>query len=135
MEILKLKKCLNTFVDQLSGGEKKRLSIGTELITNPPIMFFDEPTSGLDSSSSVQVISHLKDLVDTGRTIICVIHQPSSRLLSFFDDLYVLSEGQCIYSGPMDDMLGTFKQAGFDCPNFYNRADFGKRSISTIIIY
>lgn len=109
----------------MSGGEKKRLSIGTELITNPPLMFFDEPTSGLDSSSSLQVISHLKDLAKTGRTIICVIHQPSSKLLEFFDDVFVLSEGRCIYRGSVLDIVDTFQKLGFHCPNYYNRADFG----------
>lgn len=113
----------------MSGGEKKRLSIGTELITNPQIMFFDEPTSGLDSSASVQIISHLRELAGTGRTIICVVHQPSSRLLEIFDDLYVLSEGQCLYRGTMNNLLNVLHESGFVCPNYYNRADFGMLNI------
>ena len=82
--------------------------------------------SGLDSSSSLQVISHLKSLVQGGRTIVCSIHQPSSRLFEMFDDLYVLAEGQCLYSGPIQDMTAVFERAGFSCPKYYNRADFGE---------
>lgn len=111
-------------MEKLSGGEKKRLSIGVELITNPPAMFFDEPTSGLDSVSCVQVVTHLRDLAHSGRTVICVIHQPSSRILELFDDLYVLSEGQCVYSGAVDGIIAAFQKAGYECPQYYNRADF-----------
>ena len=82
--------------------------------------------SGLDSSSSLQVITHLKSLVQGGRTIVCTIHQPSSRLFEMFDDLYVLADGQCLYSGPIQDMTAVFDKAGFSCPKYYNRADFGE---------
>ncbi|XP_059609080.1 ATP-binding cassette sub-family G member 1-like [Phlebotomus argentipes] len=124
LNILGLDRNANTHVDKLSGGECKRLSIGVELLTNPPVMFLDEPTSGLDSVSAVQVVSHLRDLARAGRTIVCVIHQPSSRLLEFFDDLYVISNGQCIYSGSVEKMVGSFQESGFECPLYYNRADF-----------
>lgn len=123
-KLLNLEKCSNTLVERLSGGEKKRLSIGVELVTNPPIMFFDEPTSGLDSVSSLQILTHLQKLAHSGRTVICVIHQPSSRLLRLFDDVYVLSEGECIYDGPLDKMLTSFESAGYICPNYYNPADY-----------
>ncbi|PSN45945.1 ATP-binding cassette sub-family G member 1 [Blattella germanica] len=122
--LLGLQKGKNTLVGKLSGGEQKRLSIGVELLTNPPIMFFDEPTSGLDSSSSLQVISYLKSLSQTGRTVICTIHQPSSRLFEMFDDIYLLSQGQCLYSGPLDQLTAVFEEEGFTCPKYFNRADF-----------
>lgn len=124
LNILGLDKNSDTRVDDLSGGECKRLSIGVELLTNPPLMFLDEPTSGLDSISAVQVVSHLRDLARAGRTIVCVIHQPSSRLLEFFDDLYVISKGQCIYRGPVEEIVEKFQEAGYQCPQYYNRADF-----------
>ncbi|PNF43079.1 ATP-binding cassette sub-family G member 4 [Cryptotermes secundus] len=124
LALLGLEKVMNTPVGKLSGGEKKRLSIGLELLTNPPVMFFDEPTSGLDSFSSLQVISHLKSLAEGGRTVVCSIHQPSSRLFQMFDDMYLIAEGQCLYNGPISDLTSVFKEAGFLCPNFYNRADF-----------
>ncbi|XP_049789514.1 ATP-binding cassette sub-family G member 4 [Schistocerca nitens] len=124
LRLMNLQDSLNTRVKNLSGGEKKRLSIGVELVTNPPIMFFDEPTSGLDSISSVQMISHLKSLAGGGRTVICVVHQPSSRLFQMFDDLLIMSDGQCIYNGFISNMIETFEAAGFHYPMYYNPADF-----------
>ncbi|KAJ9601109.1 hypothetical protein L9F63_000744, partial [Diploptera punctata] len=75
-------------------------------------------------SSSLQVISHLKSLAKGGRTVVCTIHQPSSRLFEMFDDLYILSEGQCLYNGPINEMTSVFEEVGFECPEHYNRADF-----------
>uniref|UniRef100_A0A1B0CG09 ABC transporter domain-containing protein n=1 Tax=Lutzomyia longipalpis TaxID=7200 RepID=A0A1B0CG09_LUTLO len=124
LRILGLTAKSSTRVEHLSGGECKRLSIALDLLTNPPVMFLDEPTSGLDSVSAVQVITHLKDLARAGRNVICVIHQPSSRLLELFDDIFIMCNGQCIYNGPLDSMVAEFEEAGFECPQFYNRADF-----------
>ncbi|XP_062534762.1 ATP-binding cassette sub-family G member 1-like [Armigeres subalbatus] len=124
IKLLGLQKCANNPVHAISGGEKKRLSIGLELISNPKIMFFDEPTSGLDIIAAMQVIAHLKDLALSGRCVVCVIHQPSSSILQMFDDLMVLSEGCCIYKGPLNGLVSTLKESGFECPNYYNRADY-----------
>ncbi|XP_058057952.1 ATP-binding cassette sub-family G member 1-like isoform X2 [Anopheles bellator] len=122
--VLGLEKCALTQAQLLSGGEKKRLSIGLELVSNPQIMFFDEPTSGLDSVASLQVISYMKDLARQGRCVVSVIHQPSSELLELFDDIYVVVDGRCMYQGSLDDLIPTFTEAGFPCPPYYNRADF-----------
>ncbi|EDS38496.1 ATP-dependent permease PDR11 [Culex quinquefasciatus] len=124
VKLLGLQKCAHNLVGTISGGEKKRLSIGLELISNPKILFFDEPTSGLDIIAAMQVVAHLKELALSGRCVVCVIHQPSSSILQMFDDLMILSEGKCVYKGPLDDLVPTFKGCGFDCPNYYNRADF-----------
>ncbi|KAJ9599055.1 hypothetical protein L9F63_010447, partial [Diploptera punctata] len=124
LELLGLFKVKDTLAGKLSGGEQKRLSIGVELLTNPPVMFFDEPTSGLDSVSSLQMVSYLKCLAQAGRTVICTIHQPSSRLFEMFDDIYLLAEGQCLYSGPLEQLTNVLEQQGFICPKYYNRADF-----------
>ncbi|ETN68007.1 ATP-binding cassette sub-family G member 4 [Anopheles darlingi] len=122
--VLGLQKCADTRAQMLSGGEKKRLSIGMELVSNPQIMFFDEPTSGLDSVASYQVISYMKDLAQQGRCVVSVIHQPSSELLELFDDVYVVVDGRCLYQGSLDNLITTFAEAGFQCPPYYNRADF-----------
>ncbi|KAL7741273.1 hypothetical protein ACLKA6_015155 [Drosophila palustris] len=124
IDVLNLQSCRQTLVRDISGGEHKRLSIGIELITNPPIMFFDEPTSGLDSVASYQVMCYLQKLAHQGRIVVCVVHQPSSRLMQLFDDILVLSNGEVLYSGPQSEMLECFKAAGFTCPQYYNPGDF-----------
>ena len=80
---LGLTKCADTYVGNsmirgISGGEKKRTSIGTELLINPSLIFLDEPTTGLDSTTALHVVQFLNKLASKGRTVITTIHQPSS---------------------------------------------------------
>jgi ABC-type multidrug transport system ATPase subunit len=72
------------------------------------------------------VISHLKSLAEGGRTVVCSIHQPSSKLFEIFDDVYLIQKGQCLYYGPVSDLRGVLEEEGFECPSYYNRADFGR---------
>lgn len=111
-------------LSSLSGGERKRLTMAVELVTNPPIMFFDEPTSGLDSVASLQIITHLRRLAQDGRIIYCVMHQPSSKLLQLFDDILVMADGKILYCGALTNMVNYFESEGFHFPDFYNPADF-----------
>ncbi|EDS38498.1 abc transporter [Culex quinquefasciatus] len=122
--LLGLDKCAHSQVRVISGGERKRLSIAQELISEPKIMLFDEPTSGLDSEASYQVVSYLRELARQDRCVVSVVHQPSSDLLELFDDIYVLSSGRCMYRGSLDGMIPYFENVGLVCPQYYNRADF-----------
>lgn len=69
----------------ISGGQRKRTSVGVELITKPPLLFLDEPTSGLDSYSAFSLISLLRKVASVDCTILCTIHQPSSEVFFLFD--------------------------------------------------
>lgn len=103
LERLGLKHCKNSrigglMVKGISGGERKRTSIGYELITDPKLLLCDEPTSGLDSSTAFRIIQMLKkEAVYNQLTIICTIHQPSAETFALFDRLLLLQDGKQIY--------------------------------------
>jgi ABC-type multidrug transport system ATPase subunit len=81
----------------ISGGERKRTSIGYELITDPVVILLDEPTSGLDSSTALKIVQLLKNEAKSGKTVITTIHQPSGKIFKEFDRLLLLHEGHQLY--------------------------------------
>ncbi|KAK1409684.1 hypothetical protein QVD17_36213 [Tagetes erecta] len=89
-------------VDGLSTEQRKRLTIAVELVANPSIIFMDEPTSGLDARAAAIVMRTVRNTVDTGRTVVCTIHQPSIDIFEAFDELLLLKRGgKVIYTGPL----------------------------------
>ncbi|KAM9237573.1 broad substrate specificity ATP-binding cassette transporter ABCG2 [Dugong dugon] len=112
------------FIRGVSGGERKRTSIGMELITDPSILFLDEPTTGLDSSTANAVLLLLKRMSKQGRTIIFSIHQPRYSIFKLFDSLTLLASGRLMFHGPAQEALGYFASAGYNCEPYNNPADF-----------
>jgi len=107
----------------VSGGERKRCSIGIELITDPRVLFLDEPTSGLDSFTSYHVMMCVRELSQKGRGVMCTIHQPRSNIFALFDKLLLLSKGHTIFYGPAVKAADFFASNGFPCPPQTNVAD------------
>lgn len=133
----------------LSGGEKRRVSVGIQMLTNPGVLCADEPTSGLDSFTALTVVEALRDLAvpgEGGMTVVCSIHQPRADIFAMFDHILLLSGGgQLIYSssiaaGTMNEdtappscgqghtaglrMMSHFGGLGFNCPGGSNPADY-----------
>ncbi|KRH94338.1 hypothetical protein M153_2930004378 [Pseudoloma neurophilia] len=98
----------------LSGGERKRVMIAVELITEPQIIFLDEPTSGLDNNSTHKLIKLLKSIADEGKTIIFTIHQPDDITASEFTKILLLSQGRTVYMGDFDKCESELIQYGLE---------------------
>ncbi|GMP95165.1 hypothetical protein CsSME_00044315 [Camellia sinensis var. sinensis] len=125
---LGLTRCQNSMIGGplfrgISGGEKKRVSIGQEMLINPSLLLLDEPTSGLDSTTAQRILTTIKRLASEGRTVITTIHQPSSRLYHMFDKVVLLSEGYPIYYGLASTALEYFSSIGFSTSITINPAD------------
>ncbi|KAL2487195.1 ABC transporter G family member 39 [Abeliophyllum distichum] len=107
MELVELNPIRNVLVglpgvDGLSTEQRKRLTIAIELVANPSIIFMDEPTSGLDARAAAIVMRAVRNTVDTGRTVVCTIHQPSIDIFEAFDELLLMKRGgRVIYAGPL----------------------------------
>lgn len=109
----------------LSGGERRRVAIACELVTNPSVLFLDEPSSGLDASNALNVVQMLASLArERLCTVVLTIHQPRSNIVALFDKLVLLSSGSMVYSGPLNQCAQHFEEIGHACPPDTNLADF-----------
>jgi len=125
---LHLSKCQDTMVGNalvkgISGGERKRTSVGVELISNPKLLFLDEPLSGLDSYAAYTLVQALKDLTQSGVPVLCTVHQPSSEIFDMFDDVIMLHDGEVVYHGEVERLPHHFADLGFPCKKNFNPAD------------
>lgn len=109
----------------ISGGQKRRVSVASQLITAPKILFLDEPTSGLDSAASWEVISFVKEVAKRNNLIVIAsIHQPSTSTFQLFDKLLLLSGGKSHYFGSVEGVEPQFESLGFPMPIHTNPAEF-----------
>jgi len=126
--LLGLDQCKDTKIGSqrlkgISGGEKRRVSIGVEIISDPAIVFLDEPTSGLDFVTALSVVKTMRRMARSGKIVIATIHQPSSEIFHLFDDLLLLHGGRIAYHGTVLAAEEHFKTSGYTCPLHYNPAD------------
>ncbi|KAG2488029.1 hypothetical protein HYH03_013335 [Edaphochlamys debaryana] len=127
MEELMLVRCADAMIGDaaagikgISGGQKRRVSMGIELVKDPRVLLLDEPTSGLDSETALQVAVTMRQLARQGRTVMATLHQPSSDMGEMFDDLVLMAGGRAVYVGPWGAATDFFGRNGFACPRFKN---------------
>lgn len=107
----------------ISGGQRKRVSIGMELAAAPMAIFLDEPTSGLDATAASSIMRTLKAIARLGISVIVIIHQPRMEIFEMIDDLILLANGQIIYEGPEEGVQNYFETLRFQFPPHANWGD------------
>ncbi|CAL1386336.1 unnamed protein product [Linum trigynum] len=122
-------------VGSISGGERRRVSIGVDLVHDPAVVFVDEPTSGLDSAAALQVVELLKAMaVNQGKTVVLTIHQPGFRILSLFDRVALLSNGCLVHCGSVRSLEETIKRVGHYIPRRVNVLEFAIDVASVVVV-
>jgi ABC-type multidrug transport system ATPase subunit len=115
----------NDLIKGISGGEKRRVTIAVQILTEPRVLLLDEPLSGLDAFTALSIMDVLLGLAHEGRTLIVTIHQPRSDLFDQFGNVMLLARGgHPVFAGPATQMLPHFAAQGYDCPRHVNPADF-----------
>ncbi|XP_043526871.1 protein scarlet-like isoform X3 [Frieseomelitta varia] len=129
---LGLAKSTGTKLSALSGGERKRVTLAVQLLTEPSILFCDEPTTGLDSYGAMTVVKTLREVAASGRIVICSLHQPASGLLEIFHEVLLLSGGRVAFQGSSIDATNFFDSLGLRCPPTFNNAEFFVSQLSIV---
>ncbi|CAD5113452.1 DgyrCDS2620 [Dimorphilus gyrociliatus] len=108
----------------ISGGEKRRVSIGCQLLCDPVVLLLDEPTTGLDSFTANRLVTNLSQLAKQyNKVIVMTIHQPRSDIFRLFDHIGILSLGELVYMGPSSQLVSYFTDLGYSCPHYANPLD------------
>ena len=108
----------------ISGGERRRLAIGVELVGDPRVLLVDEGTSGLDASHALRVMRSLKRLAHGGTTVVVTVHQPRANIFRLFDRLLLLHKGRPVYCGAATEAIQYFGRLGCACPQYENPVSF-----------
>ncbi|KAH6765464.1 ABC-2 type transporter family protein [Perilla frutescens var. hirtella] len=117
----------------ISGGERRRVSIGLEVIHEPKVLILDEPTSGLDSTSAHQIIDMLNVMAEMrGRTIILSIHQPGFRIVKLFSSIMLMADGAVLHHGSVELLSVNLMLMGLTPPLHVNVVEFAIESIEAI---
>ncbi|XP_065217060.1 protein scarlet-like [Planococcus citri] len=134
--------CANRFISNsnedegelnISGGERKRLSVATELLINPALLFCDEPTTGLDSFTALKLMTIMRNMADQkDKTIICSIHQPSAKIFELFHQIILLHDGKVAFSGTTENAVEFFQNIGYPFNEEQNPADYLVKSLSIV---
>lgn len=130
MQILGLEVCADTVVGDemfrgISGGQKKRVTTGEMMVGPSRALFMDEISTGLDSSTTFQIVNSIRQSIHIleGTCVISLL-QPAPETYNLFDDVILLSDGQVVYQGPLENVLEFFDYMGFKCPKRKAVADF-----------
>lgn len=119
----------------ISGGERRRVSIGVDLVHDPDVILIDEPTSGLDSASALHVVSLLKTMaLNQGKTIVLTIHQPGFRILELFDRIILLSNGNVAHNGSLSLLEERLEFAGHKIPEHVNVLEFSIDVVQCLVV-
>lgn len=111
LDVVGLAEKRNAVIKQLSGGQRKRVGVGVELITKPAVIFLDEPTSGLDPSGEEKMMRLFRQIAESGRTVILTTH--AMKNVRLFDKIVVLMSGKLVFYGAPDEALNHFQAANF----------------------
>lgn len=114
----------NALIKGISGGERKRASVGVELVTRPALVFLDEPTSGLDSFAAVKLVNLLKKVASAGSSVLFTVHQPASETFASLDQVIFMAHGQVVYQGSPEKVPEYMEDRNKSVPEHANPADW-----------
>ncbi|KAL5228291.1 hypothetical protein ABZP36_016556 [Zizania latifolia] len=120
-------------VASVSGGERRRVSIGVDLVHDPAVLLLDEPTSGLDSVSALHIVKMLRDMAAShDKTVVLTIHQPSFRILELLNRVVLLADGAVLHHGPLAFLKARLATSGHAIPPHVNVLEYAMEVIDTL---